>query len=138
MKLQILVPQYKETDEVIKPLLDSIAIQQAVDFSEIGVIICNDGSDVFLTEDLLSPESEHQKNSFGEFLFILNTLETYGMPLKTEILTLGKGTQISYYLCLSQLGAFAETIEKLQNFEISKNKKVNGKLTFLNQLMKRI
>ena len=77
----------------------------------------------FLTEDLLSPESEHQKNSFGEFLFILNTLETYGMPFKTEILTLGKGTQISYYLCLSQLGAFAETIEKLQNFEISKNKK---------------
>ena len=54
MKLQILVPQYKETDEVIKPLLDSIAIQQAVDFSEIGVIICNDGSDVFLTEDLLN------------------------------------------------------------------------------------
>lgn len=54
MKLQILVPQYKETDEVIKPLLDSIAIQQAVDFSEIGVIICNDGSDVFLTDDFLN------------------------------------------------------------------------------------
>jgi len=27
MKLQILIPQYKETNEVIKPLLDSIAIQ---------------------------------------------------------------------------------------------------------------
>ena len=54
MKLQILVPQYKETDEIIKPLLDSIAIQQSVDFDEVGVIICNDGSDVFLTDEFLS------------------------------------------------------------------------------------
>lgn len=43
MKLQILVPHYKESAEVLKPLLDSIALQQAVDFSEIGVIICHDG-----------------------------------------------------------------------------------------------
>lgn len=53
MKLQILVPQYKETDEVIKPLLDSLAIQQNVPMDEFGVIICNDGSDIFLTEDFL-------------------------------------------------------------------------------------
>lgn len=54
MKFQILVPQYKETDNVIKPLLDSIAIQQNVDMNEIGVIICNDGSDVFLSDDFLN------------------------------------------------------------------------------------
>lgn len=48
MKLQILVPHYKEPTEVIKPLLDSIAIQQNVDFSQIGVIICNDGTNVKL------------------------------------------------------------------------------------------
>lgn len=54
MKLQILVPQYTETDEIIKPLLDSIAIQQSIDFNEVGVIIVNDGSDIFLTEDLLT------------------------------------------------------------------------------------
>ena len=54
MKLQILVPQYKEKDEVIKPLLDSIAIQQNVPFEDIGVVICNDGSDVFLSDELLS------------------------------------------------------------------------------------
>ena len=53
MKLQILIPQYKETDDVVKPLLDSIALQQNVPFGEIGVILCNDGSDVFLTEALL-------------------------------------------------------------------------------------
>jgi len=54
MKLQILIPQYKETEEVVKPLLDSIALQQSVDFNEIGVIICNDGSDVILSKDFLS------------------------------------------------------------------------------------
>lgn len=53
MKLQILVPQYEETDEVIKPLLDSLMIQQNVDFEEFSMIICNDGSDVFLSEDFL-------------------------------------------------------------------------------------
>lgn len=54
MKLQILVPQYHETDEIIKPLLDSIALQQAVSMEEVGVIICNDGSDVHLSEKLLN------------------------------------------------------------------------------------
>jgi len=54
MKLQILIPQYEETDEVVKPLLDSIAIQQNVDFKEVGVVICNDGSDVFLSDELLN------------------------------------------------------------------------------------
>ena len=54
MKLQILIPQYKETDDVVKPLLDSIAIQQSVDLNEVGVIITNDGSDVKLSEDFLN------------------------------------------------------------------------------------
>lgn len=45
MKLQILVPHYKESAEVLKPLLDSVAIQQNVDMNEIGVIIVHDGTD---------------------------------------------------------------------------------------------
>lgn len=53
MKLQILIPQYKETDEIVKPLLDSLLVQQNVDFSEIGVIIVNDGTDVRLSQELL-------------------------------------------------------------------------------------
>ena len=53
MKLQILIPQYKETDEIIKPLLDSIEVQQNVDLkNDVGVIIVNDGSDVKLTKKL--------------------------------------------------------------------------------------
>lgn len=53
MKLQILVPQYQESDEVIRTLLDSIALQQNVDFDEVGVVICNDGSEVQLSRALL-------------------------------------------------------------------------------------
>ena len=53
MKLQILVPQYNETEQEIKPLLDSIAIQIKVDFNEIGVIICNDGGGVVLRKEFL-------------------------------------------------------------------------------------
>jgi len=59
MKLQILVPQYEETDEVIKPLLDSIAIQQNIDFREIGVIIVNDGSDIHLSKEFLESYPYH-------------------------------------------------------------------------------
>lgn len=54
MKLQVLIPQYNETDEVVKPLLDSLAVQQSVPFDEFGVIICNDGSNIFLSEELLN------------------------------------------------------------------------------------
>lgn len=46
MKLDILVPHYHETVDVIKPLLDSIAIQQNVDFNDVRVIICHDGKDI--------------------------------------------------------------------------------------------
>ena len=53
MKLQILIPQYKETESIIKPMLDSIAIQQSIDFNSIGVIICNDGSDIKLSQEFL-------------------------------------------------------------------------------------
>lgn len=54
MKLQILIPQYKETEDVIKPLLDSIEIQQNVDLrNEVGVVIVNDGTNVHLSKEFL-------------------------------------------------------------------------------------
>ena len=50
MKLQILVPQYKETEEIIKPLLDSIEVQQNINLKDdIGVVIVNDGTNVHLS-----------------------------------------------------------------------------------------
>lgn len=55
MKIQILIPQYKETKEVIKPLLDSIEIQQNVNLkNDVGVIIVNDGTDVHLPQEFLN------------------------------------------------------------------------------------
>ena len=54
MKLQILIPQYKETEDIIKPLLDSIEIQQNIDLkNDVGVIIVNDGTDVHLSREFL-------------------------------------------------------------------------------------
>lgn len=57
-RLQILIPQYKETEDIIKPLLDSIEVQQNVDLkNDVGVIIVNDGTDVNLSEEFLSKYS---------------------------------------------------------------------------------
>ena len=54
MKLQFLVPHYNEEWSEIKPLLDSIAIQQNVDMNDIGVIIVNDGDKCVLDENLFT------------------------------------------------------------------------------------
>lgn len=45
MLLQLIVPHYKEFPAEVEPLLDSIAIQQAIDFKEVGVIIVYDGEE---------------------------------------------------------------------------------------------
>ena len=46
-RLSILVPHYNEDETVIKPLLDSIAFQQNIDFRDIEVVICDDGDDAY-------------------------------------------------------------------------------------------
>lgn len=52
MKLQILIPHYKEDTSLVRRQLDSIATQQGIDVAkDLGVIICNDGSDVLLPID---------------------------------------------------------------------------------------
>ena len=54
MKLQLLITQYNETEDVIRPMLESIATQQGVDLKkDIEVVIANDGSDVKLSEEFL-------------------------------------------------------------------------------------
>lgn len=54
-QLQILIPQYHESEAVITPLLTSIALQQGIDVAnDVGVIICNDGSDTLLSPDFLN------------------------------------------------------------------------------------
>lgn len=53
MKLQILIPRYNESEEILKPLLDSILIQQRIDFSDIGIIVCDDGCEIPLSSSFL-------------------------------------------------------------------------------------
>lgn len=44
MKIDIIIPQYNESQFIIQQLLNSIELQQNVDFNEIEVIIVNDGN----------------------------------------------------------------------------------------------
>ena len=54
-KLDILVPIYNESTNVIKPLLDSIALQQSVNLKDdVGVIVCCDGGDAYLSDEFIS------------------------------------------------------------------------------------
>ena len=48
--LDIIIPQYSEDDNKIKPLLDSINNQINIDFNDINVTIVNDLSNVLLTD----------------------------------------------------------------------------------------
>ena len=52
MKLDIIVPHYKEPWEVCKYLFNSIEQQRMVDFENIRVILVNDGEDVLLSPAL--------------------------------------------------------------------------------------
>lgn len=56
-KLQILVPQYKEKEETISFLLDSIEFQSGIDKKDIGVIICSDGGEYILDKKFLKKYS---------------------------------------------------------------------------------
>ena len=56
-RLQFLVPQYKETEDVIRFLLDSIECQVCIDKKDIGVIICSDGGQYVLDKKFLDKYS---------------------------------------------------------------------------------
>lgn len=52
-KLGILITHYKEPQEVVRPMLTSIAMQQGISFEDVEVIIVNDGKDGLLPESFL-------------------------------------------------------------------------------------
>lgn len=51
--LSIIIPQYKETEEQISHLLNSISRQKGIEFNELEVIIINDSSDVVLSNEFI-------------------------------------------------------------------------------------
>ena len=56
-KIQFLVPQYKENEETISFLLDSIETQLHMDKKDMGVIICSDGGEYVLDQEFLDKYS---------------------------------------------------------------------------------
>jgi cellulose synthase/poly-beta-1,6-N-acetylglucosamine synthase-like glycosyltransferase len=56
-KIQFLVPQYKENEEIISFLLDSIESQIYIDKKDVGVIICSDGGEYVLDQKFLDKYS---------------------------------------------------------------------------------
>lgn len=54
MLLSIIIPQYKEDEKTIKRLLTSIDYQLNVDWSQVEVIIVNDGSNIILSDAFLN------------------------------------------------------------------------------------
>lgn len=56
-KIQFLVPQYKENEETISFLLDSIESQLHIDKKDVGVIICSDGGEYVLDQKFLDKYS---------------------------------------------------------------------------------
>lgn len=50
-RLDFLVPCYDEGVDVVRPLLDSIALQVAIDFDDVGVVVCCDGGTTVLTDE---------------------------------------------------------------------------------------
>lgn len=56
-KIQFLVPQYKENEETISFLLDSLESQIHIDKKDIGVIICSDGGEYVLDESFINKYS---------------------------------------------------------------------------------
>ena len=51
--LSVIIPQYKEDENVIKDLLSSINTQQGINFRALEVAIVNDGSKVILSDEFL-------------------------------------------------------------------------------------
>ena len=56
-KIQFLVPQYKENEDIISFLLDSIESQLHMDKNDMGVIICSDGGEYVLNKKFLDKYS---------------------------------------------------------------------------------
>ena len=137
MKLDILVPQYKETKEVVKPLLDSIALQQLVDFRDIGVIIVNDGSDVFLDEDWLNSYPFKVTYHKNEHLGVSGTRQKALDLSKADFVMFCDADDMFYNMCGLWI-IFREMhlgFDSLTSVFVEETKMPNGEHFFINREM---
>ena len=124
-KLSILVPHYNEPVEVIKPLLDSIAIQRNIDFKDIEVIICDDGPDAVLLPDEFiksyNYDIEYHREPKGGVSKMRNKAFEYS---KGEYV-MWADSDDTFYHCLALWLIFRETTTPMQV-------QVDGRITTIN------
>ena len=67
--------------------------------------------------EILNTNNKERLLHFADYIYNLETLQSYGMLIDRQILTKEKGTQVIYSLQLSPLSAFKSTIDKISHFE---------------------
>ena len=72
----------------------------------------------FYLPEILNTNNKERLLHFADYIYNLETLQSYGMLIDRQILTKEKGTQVIYSLQLSPLSAFKSTIDKISHFEI--------------------
>ena len=71
----------------------------------------------FYLPEILNTNNKERLLHFADYIYNLETLQSYGMLIDRQILTKEKGTQVIYSLKLSPLSAFKSTIDKISHFE---------------------
>ena len=71
----------------------------------------------FYLPEILNTNNKERFLHFADYIYNLETLQSYGMLIDRQILTKEKGTQVIYSLQLSPLSAFKSTIDKISHFE---------------------
>ena len=71
----------------------------------------------FYLPEILNTNNKERLLHFADYIYTLETLQSYGMLIDRQILTKEKGTQVIYSLQLSPLSAFKSTIDKISHFE---------------------
>ena len=71
----------------------------------------------FYLPEILNTNNKERLLHFADYIYNLETLQSYGMLIDRQILTKEKGTQVIYSLQLSTLSAFKSTIDKISHFE---------------------
>ena len=95
IKLSILITHYNESEEVVKPLIQSILSQEDINFNEIEVLVGNDGY-----EHKLPVNYFNQFNINGRFNVAYYIFEKKGISsLRNSLLELANGEYVMFCDC---------------------------------------
>ena len=100
--------------QIRKLIQSGVSIETNVKLSETGQAALVLG---FYLPEILNTNNKERLLHFADYIYNLETLQSYGMLIDRQILTKEKGTQVIYSLQLSPLSAFKSTIDKISHFE---------------------